>query len=291
MSIVEKNRNEYNDLPDADKQKINAHEKDVRAAVALSGVNMNVSSSDMSKVFNAHKSGINQGQIVNDFKNAVNNALRNLMKTKINLNIDNRDIKGGGPKGSKLKQLLQILLAIVKLPKRFLFLSKSLAEATAGFTISIDGFAKSVALGAKDIYAIIIAIANIIIKYWLCWISFTLTTFFAGCLFVHIITLFVALVYWGANAVIRYFQNKYNFKIIEVDDSIEWMKWMEPINTVCYTCFGKKVKARDVLTDVQVIEKLGNTLNYDFNTRMPRYMKRGAPLGRAALKSLNTAVN
>jgi len=248
------------------------------------------SASGFNSILNPDTSEFNQDKLLDNFNNAINNASRNIMKNKVRIDIDNKDIKGAGPKGSRISKLIQLILSIVKLPKRFLFLSKSIAEATAALTVSIDGIGKSVALGIRDIYMLIIAILNIIFKYFLCILSFTITTI-AGCSFVHIITFIVLLVKLGVLYAADFIEWYIGVALTDmIEDAFGYVQWPEPINTICYSCFGKKVKLRDILTDVRVIEDIGNMITYDFNKRMPRYMRPGIPLGRAAMKSLDKAI-
>lgn len=248
------------------------------------------SASGFNSILNPDISEFNQDKLLDNFNNAINNAFQNITKNGVRIDIDNKDIKGAGPKGSRISKLIQLILSIVKLPKRFLFLSKSIAEATAALTVSIDGIGKSVALGIRDIYMLIIAILNIIFKYFLCILSFTITTI-AGCSFVHIITFIVLLVKLGVLYAADFIEWYIGVALTDmIEDAFEYIQWPEPINTICYSCFGKKVKLRDILTDVRVIEDIGNMITYDFNKRMPRYMRPGIPLGRAAMKSLDKAI-
>ena len=84
-------------------------------------------------------------------------------------------------------------------------------------------------------------------------------------------------------------------KMDEVDDqmavytNVNLMKWPKSINLVCYTCFGKRVKLKDILADVMAIKTIGDIISYDFSVRMPGYMKRGRPFGIAAGKSFDKA--
>lgn len=261
---------------------LNASSLSLNSAVAsVSGFN---------SILKPDTSGLNQEKLLDDFNNAIINAAQSIMKNKVQIEIDNKDVKGQGPKGSRINKLIQLILSIVQLPKRFLFLSKSIAEATAALTVSIDGIGKSFALGIQDIYILIIAILNITIKYFLCILSFIITTI-AGCSIIHIITLVVLLIKLGVLYATDFIESFIGLELTYiVENSFESLQWPEPINTICYSCFGQKVEVRDILTDVRVIEDIGNMITYDFNKRMPRYMRPGIPLGRAAMKSLNKAI-
>lgn len=249
---------------------------------------VNAAASRFSKALNPNTVGLNQDQLIDNFKNAISKASQS-MTPNVKIEIDKRDIKGNGPKGSKISKLIQLILSIVKLPKRFAYLFKSLGEATAAFTLGIGGIVQSTALGIKDIYMLIIAILNIIFKYFLCIVSFVVTTM-AGCSLLHVITFTFIMVKIAIMYMVDFINDTFKYDFTEtVEEVFNYIRWPEPINTICYSCFGKKVKLRDILVDVNVIQDIGNTISYDFNNRMPRYMKPSIPLGKAAMKSLNKA--
>ena len=76
-----------------------------------------------------------------------------------------------------------------------------------------------------------------------------------------------------------------------VDRLTQYIRWPEPIGTICYTCFGKPVKLRDIISDVGVLEDIGNMITYDFTNTMPRYMGPAIPIGNDAMKHLDKAIN
>jgi len=205
--------------------------------------------------------------------------------------INNSKINGKDSGGGLLKQLLRLIMGIVELPRRFGYLFKSMTAASGALGVGIDGIFKSVKLGAKDIYLLIVAIVNIIVKYFLCILSFIITTI-GGCILVHPITMFFVVMYvfciYLADLLNQFTGIDITFLIDNVADVI---KWPDTINTVCYTCFGKRVKLRDILADVGVIEHIGNKISHDFSITMPRYMKPAKPLGKIALKDLDKAIN
>ena len=248
------------------------------------------SKNKLTDVFNPDSKLINL-DADNMSKGLLNNVLSNFKDVgKVAVKIDKRDIKGNGPKGSKIKQLIQLILNIIKIPKRFMYLFKSFGEATGAMTLGMGGIFQSAALGAKDIYLLIIAMLNIVFKYTLCIISFVITTI-AGCSLLHVITFTFVMI----KVAIMYMVDLINqYLKIDFTDSVdaifEYIKWPEPINTICYSCFGKKVRVRDILSDVNVITDIGNMISHDFNVRMPRYMKPGIPLGKLALKDLDKAI-
>lgn len=205
--------------------------------------------------------------------------------------INNSKINGDVSTGGKLKQLIDLILKVVKLPVRMIDMSKSIAYAGASLGLGLAGLGQSFALGTKDLYILLFAILKIIFKYWYCIISFWITTL-GGCIFIHVISLFFVILH----LCIMYIVDTLNEYIgldftLMVDDVFEYIKWPDLIQTVCYTCFGKPVKLREVLTDVGVIEDIGNKISYDFNYHMPRYMKPSIPYGTKSLKSLNKAIN
>jgi hypothetical protein len=202
-----------------------------------------------------------------------------------------KEIKGDAPSGGILMQLIKLILGMVEIPMRFGYLSASLLSATAAFGVGIGGLAQSIALATKDVYILIFTILHIIFKYFLCIISFTITTI-GGCYFIHIFTLLFLMVYSFAIFItdkISEFSGM-NFSPM-IDNLMEHISWPSSIQMICYSCFGMPVKLRDVLADVGVIEDIGNMISYDFNNTMPRYMKPAVPFGKASLKSLDKAMN
>lgn len=206
--------------------------------------------------------------------------------------INNSKINGTGGKGGILKQLIDLVLGIVKLPIRFLNMFKAMTYAGGALGLGIGGIAQSFALGTKKIYKLIFAILKIVFKYALCIVSFWITTTFGGCIFVHVISFFFVvlhlLIVYIIDTIHEYIGLDFTFI---VDNVFENIKWPSPIQSLCYTCFGKPVKLRDVLSDVSVIDQIGKEISYDFNYHMPRYMKPAIPFGKKSLKSLDKAMN
>ena len=199
-------------------------------------------------------------------------------------------INGDEDKDNILKKLIKLILGIVKLPMRFGYMSASLMEATVALTVGIDGIIKSVSLATSDIYILIITIVRIIIKYASCILSFIISTM-GGYLFIHFFTLIFFVMY----AFITFLTDRFNdaFGIDfspTVDSMMEYISWPSAIQTFCYSCFGTPVKLRDILSDVSVIEDIGNMISYDFNNTMPRYMKPAIPIGNASLFHLEKAI-
>jgi hypothetical protein len=206
------------------------------------------------------------------------------------IKIDNSKINGKDSGGGLLKQLLRLIMSIVEMPKRFTYLFKSLKGATTSLAVGASGIFKSIKLGAKDIYLLFIAIGNIIVKYFLCILSFIITTI-GGCFLVHPITLFFTVLYLFAMYLADLMRQATGVDITQLIDNVaDYIKWPNAINMVCYSCFGKKVKLRDILTDVRVVEDVGNKISHDFNNVMPRYMQPAKSPGRIALKDLDKAI-
>jgi hypothetical protein len=252
---------------------------------------INSASDSATSIFNP--SSISNSMNVNQIMNRIVGGFASTFnKTKsFQFKINNSKINDKGPRGGLLKQLLALIMGIVELPKRFTYLSKSLMGATAALALGATGVYQSLALGIKDIYLLLLAIGNIIVKYILCILSFIITTI-AGCFLVHPITLFFAILYVFSIYLAGLLGDATGIDIkYLIDDMADNIQWPAVINTVCYSCFGKRVKLRDILTDVKVIEDAGNRIAHDFNITMPRYMKRAKPPAKGALKDLDKAIN
>jgi hypothetical protein len=225
----------------------------------------------MNSMLGGYSSGFSSSNITSKFKKFV----------KINGTDDDDGI---------IQKLLKLILGIGLLPMRLGYMSMSLMEATAALTIGIDGVIKSVGLATADIYILIITIVRIIFKYASCILSFIISTI-GGCLFIHFFTLLFFVIY----AFIIFLTDKFNDAVgIDfspmVDDAMGYISWPSAIQTFCYSCFGTPVKLRDILSDVSVIDDIGNMISYDFNNTMPRYMKPAMPIGKMSLDHLNKAM-
>jgi hypothetical protein len=205
--------------------------------------------------------------------------------------INNSKIAGSGPKGGILKQLISLIIGILEIPMRFGYLFKSLTYSAGAFGLGIGGLTKSFALGTKDLYLLCITIFKLILKYFLCIFSFTITTMYGGCFLIHIISFFFAMLHLFVVFIVDKLHDYIGVDLSEIVERAEsYIKWPSPIRLLCYTCFGKPVKIRNVLTDVGVFEDIGSKISHDFNNVMPRYMKPSIPLGRVALKNLEKAI-
>lgn len=215
--------------------------------------------------------------------------------------------KDGNDDGSLFEMLIKIILGIIQLPVRFGYFFAGLMEGTAALAMSLDGLGQSVALGAKDIFILVMAIFNLLFKYYLCILSFVITTI-GGCFFIHVITFTIkvillifpltAYIIKGASGFdITPFIDKGFEMVANADDQqasvtgINLTRWPKPIHMVCYTCFGKETKLREVVADFAAIKEIGDMISNDFTKVMPDYMKTGKPLGKDALNHLDKAFN
>jgi hypothetical protein len=244
---------------------------------------------DFEKMLNPDTSSLNADQlmdsVIGGFASAFSGA------GSFNISTDNSKLKGDEPDGGIIAKLIALIMNVIKLPMRFGYLFASLMEGTGALALGIDGLTQSVALGTKEIYLLIVAILNIIFKYALCIISFAISIS-CGCLFIHVVTLFFAVIYVFIIHVADFVNDSIGIDFTStIDEVAEFISWPEFINTLCYSCFGTPVKLRDILVDVGVLQDIGNMISYDFNNTMPQYMKPAAPLGNLALDSLDKAIN
>ena len=241
------------------------------------------------KLLNPDTASLNVDSLVKNVVGGFASSFSNAGGFKLNIN--NSNIRDNRKNKGLIPDLIGLIMGVVELPMRFSYLFKSLMEGTGALGLGIGGLTRSVALATKDIYILIVALLNIIFKYFLCILSFTITTF-GGCFFIHIISLFFVMLHLFIIFILDTINEYTGIDVTPaVDDAFEYIRWPTNIHFVCYTCFGKSVKLRDILVDVGVIEDIGNMISYDFNNSMPRYMKPGIPLGTAALKSLSKAMN
>jgi hypothetical protein len=251
---------------------------------------MNSDDSGLAGLLNMDTSGLDADSLINNIVNGFASGFAG-MGSKVGLNINNSNIKGDDSGGGILSKLIKLILGIVELPMRFGYLFSSLMQGTGALALGVGGISQSVALGTKDVYILIIAILKIIFKYFLCILSFIITTI-GGCFLIHVITLFFVMLYLFIMFLLDMVNEATGFDLSPmVDKALEVVKWPEPIGMICYSCFGKRVKLREVLADVGVLEDIGNMISYDFNNTMPRYMKPAVPLGSGALKMLDKAMN
>jgi hypothetical protein len=216
-----------------------------------------------------------------------------------------KKIVGDSPKGGIIAKLISLILSFVTLPVRITMIAKGLGESATSIALGSEGLGKSFKLAGQDIWALLVTIGTIISKYFLCLLSFIIGTII-GCFFVHFITFFTSVVFLIFPLSVYVIKESTGFdigpfvdevleKMDEVDDqmavytNVNLMKWPKSINLVCYTCFGKRVKLKDILADVMAIKTIGDIISYDFSVRMPGYMKRGRPFGIAAGKSFDKA--
>lgn len=210
-------------------------------------------------------------------------------------------------KGGPIATIIKIVKMAMKLPMRFDKVFLAFQNTLMGSLFSIEGLSKSFALGVYDILMIFYNISRAVLKYINCIISFIVTLPF--CSVVHIITGVFYCIYMIIYAVIYPIDSiidlakgpklmpyvDYAYEMIDYADDIfaEWnglgihfAKWPPLINRICYTCFGKKVKVRDVFGDISVVGKSGKKLGRDFSVVMPKYMKRSTPYLKKAMRNI-----
>ena len=233
-------------------------------------------------------SGLDTDSLINSVLNTFASGMSEVGSFKLNVRSSNED---GKVDGSPLAQLLKLILEIVELPLRFGYMAGALSTGTVSLVVGVEGLAKSFALGAKDIYLLIIAILKIVFKYFLCILSFILSTF-GGCFFIHLITLFFTMIYLFIMYLVDLIHKYIGIDFSEmIDQVVDYLSWPEIIQIFCYSCFGQKVQLREVIADVSVLSDIGDMISYDFNITMPRYMKPSTPIGNVALDLLDKAIN
>lgn len=263
---------------------------------------------------NETKNGLNQivsgtETLALDGKNAIDQIISGFAAalSDVKFSLPEEKSSDGDESGSGISMLIKIILGIIQLPVRFAYFSAGLAEGAAALALSLDGLGKSVSLGVKDIFILVMAIFNLLFKYFLCIVSFFITTT-TGCFFIHLITftIYVVLLIFPLTAyfvkqIVGYDLNPFferGFEMVaEADEQqanfsgIYLTQWPESINSVCYTCFGKKIPLREVITDFAAIQEIGDMITNDFTVVMPDYLKNGKPIGEDALKNLDKAFN
>lgn len=226
------------------------------------------------------------------------------IKTDVNLNKKLPKTKKTKPaKGGLIPTIIQIVKMTLKLPTRFDKIFQAFQNSTMGLLFGIEGISKSLALGVYDIMMVLYNIFRAILKYINCIISFIITLPF--CAFIHVITLIFYLIYlpFPLMATLIYLATGMNFmpyidyvfEMIDYADDIfaEWnglgihfAKWPPLVNTLCYTCFGKRVRMKDVFGDISIIGNSGKKLGRDFSVVMPRYMKRSTPYLKRGMRNI-----
>ena len=249
----------------------------------------NESLSNFGKSLNEQIPSLDDGKLLDSVIAGFANIFSSMKS--VGFKVNNSKVKGKRGSGNIIKDLINLILGIIELPIRFGHLFKSGLEASGALALGIGGLTQSVALGTKDLYMLIIAIIKIIIKYFSCILSCTITTL-GGCALIHPVTLFFVMIYLFVLFIIDIIKDKTGFDLTPSFDSMaEYVQWPSFIQMFCYTCFGKKVELRDILADVGIIKEIGDMISNDFNNVMPRYMKPSVPLGKSSLKSLDKAMN
>jgi len=226
--------------------------------------------------------------------NVIGGFAASIGKTKFNLP-DLGEGKDGDDDGDPFSMLIKIILGIIQLPVRFGYFFAGLMEGTAALALSVQGLGDSVSLGVTDIFTLVMAIINIIFKYFLCMLSFAITTM-GGCFLIHFVTftLHVVLLIFPLTAYLIKKASGYDISPF-IDAGFELvgpvMKWPKAIQLICYTCFGKETQLREVITDFAAIKDIGDMITHDFTKVMPGYMKAATPIAEDALNNLDNAFN
>jgi hypothetical protein len=206
-------------------------------------------------------------------------------------------------RGGLIPTIINIVKMTLKLPTRFNNIFQAFQNSLMGLVLGIEGISKSFALGVYDIMTVLYNIFRAALKYINCIISFIITLPF--CAAIHIISLFFYLVYlpFPIIGMLVYMATGFNltpyidyvFEMIDYGDDLfaEWnglgihlTKWPPLINRICYTCFGKKVKMRDVVGDISIIGRAGRKTGRDFSVVMPQYMRRSTPYLKRAIRNI-----
>jgi len=256
---------------------------------------INSEKTDLASVLNPDMSQMDTDALLNSTIGAFASSFSSIRGSG-GIKIDNSNVEGDGSSGDVISDLIKLILGIIQLPIRFAYMAKSLAEATGALTLGIDGLVKSVALGTKDIYLLVIAVLQIIFSNLACLIRFILFTVFGGCIIIHVITLFFIILYLFIMFILDKIKETTGIDLsTPVDsavDSILSIGFIKFFRVYCYSCNGRTpMKLDSILTDVGVIQDIGNMISYDFNNTMPGYMRSSIPLGTASLNSLDKAIN
>lgn len=257
----------------------------------------------------ADKAGELSGKVMSQADKLANMALDGLAGLSSNLAFKMPDFGKDPDEESNdndniIKQLIKLIMSIIRLPLRFMSMSQALLEGTQALAVGIDGLAKSLILGTKDLITLIIAVIHIVFKYLTCIISFTITTI-AGCFLIHGITFMFCVMYLIFPVTAYFLELVTGYDMMpDVDNMFELLhsadeqlgqytggiyalRWPDAIHNICYTCFGQRVKLRDVLVDVSVIKDIGDMIMHDFTKVIPVYMRPSMPHGKLAMKHLD----
>lgn len=216
----------------------------------------------------------------------------------------------GNGRAGLIKQLLGIINGVLTLPMRFMNIFQSLTKSGIALGLGAKGLGESTVLGIKDIFLLIVAILKVIIKYFKCVLSFTLTTVFGGCFIPHIITFLFYILYliFPITSFLVYSASGFDLdpyidagfqSLHDYDDSLveagimpfNVTKWPEWINMFCYMCFFEEVHLKDVLEDVMVVKQIGDLITHDFNVTMPRYLRPASGPAISAKQHLDAAMS
>jgi hypothetical protein len=187
------------------------------------------------------------------------------------------------------QELIDLILGIISIPGRFRHLLQSSMYSVEMFALGISGFFQSTALGITDIFLLLFAILQLIVKYWICVLGFIITIF--PCFIPHIITILCYIIYyWLIYMPVSFIDKKLGTSSMKtVDKSLSVISWPSAINLLCYSCLGTNTTLSDFSNDIGIITEIGDKMNVDFNVRIPRYMRPAIPAAKRVNKHLNAA--
>lgn len=253
----------------------------------------------LSSSYASSKSGLDNG-FLNDLTKGTVDLTNQSFSGGINLGNAGKFMAGGvggmsaGKRanekpGNIFEELINLIIGIISIPNRFQHMLQATLKSTEMLGLGISGLFQSAALGITDIALLLFAILQLIAKYGLCILGFFITL--PLCAFPHIITVLCYIIYFWfiyiPVSTIDKFTKQTSMKT--VDKALSVITWPSMINMVCYSCLGTNTKLSDFMDDVNIISEIGDKMNSDFNTKVPRYMRPAIPASKAASKHLNAA--
>jgi len=191
-----------------------------------------------------------------------------------------------------LTGLFKIFLAALKIPSKFEKMFEGVTNAGLSLGTGLEGIFQSSVLGIEDLVYLVIVIYTIASKYFNCFILFLVNL--PSCFISHVITCVFSVLYlifpltaWIFRMLTGFDLMPHFDKAFEViydgDDMLakvigfNFLKFPPSIIKQCYTCNGKVIKLRDILTDVSKIKDVGDKIAYDMTKTVPRLMKPAMP--------------
>lgn len=204
----------------------------------------------------------------------------------------NNNYGSGSGEKNMLKGLIKIFLGALKLPTKFDAIFSGLESAGNSLAFGLEGIVKSVFLGIEDVILLCIALFVFLSKYFVCFITFIINL--PSCFITHVITAASSVLYlifpltsyifWSGTGIslMPYYEAGFA-QIGSFDDmfyilfGFNLFKLPPSIIKKCYTCNGKILKLKDVITDAMKISKVGDKISGDMTRTVPRYLKPAMP--------------